>query len=140
MSLHDAARNVLLPLCDERFDGFGVVTTDAATVGRVPRRRHHAREREQHRLAEVTRDVADHLLQGGDAASAAAIVTSADLKESIRITRGYAELVEAVVERFRAGDNVWADLPGSDALVVLHFWHDPTHRRILAPYPSTRRP
>jgi hypothetical protein len=140
MRLYDEARRVLSPLCDERFDGFGVVSTDAATVGRVPRRRHHAREREQHRLAEVTREVADHLRQGGDAASAAQIVAAAGLRESIRITRGYAELVDAVVERFQSGDNVWSDLPGSDALVVLHFWHDSTHRRILDPYPTTRHP
>jgi hypothetical protein len=139
MSLHEAARHVLSPLCDERFDGFGVVFTDSPGSGRIPKRRRHAREREQHRLSEVAREVVNHLRQDGDTASVAEFIATAHMKDSIRVTRGYAELIEAVVERFRSGDNVWTDVPGSEPLIVLRFWHDPTHRPILEPYPFSRR-
>ena len=141
MSLHDAAKRVLSPLCDERYEGFGVVFSESPTVERIPRRRHHAREREQQRVSDVAREVAADLRGGFDRVSAAEIVASADLKESITVTQGYAALLEAVVERFRSGDNVWVDVSGAEkGVIVLHFWHDSSHPRVADPYPLSGRP
>ena len=140
MNLHDAARHALSTLCDERYEGYGVVLSDSPTVGRIPKRRHHARERAQQRLSDTAREVAEDLRRGVDAAAVAEIIATAGLKDSIRATRGYVELIEAVVERFRAGDNVWADTSGADTgVIVLRFWHDPTHRRISDAHPFSGR-
>jgi hypothetical protein len=139
MSLHDTARHVLSTLCDEHYDGFGLVLSYSATTERIPRRRHHARERELTRVADGAKEVATHLHEGGDAASAAELIATADLKDAVRVTRGYPELLDAVVERFRAGDNVWDGDADSGDMIVLRFWHDSTHRRVSDPYPSIRR-
>jgi hypothetical protein len=136
MSLHDVARHVLSKLCDEHHDGPAVVFSDSPTVERIPRRRHHARERERHRVSDMAREVIDHLRRGGDAATAHDLAVTAGLNDSIRVTRGYGELLEAIVDRFRAGDNAWADVSGAaEGVIAQHFWHDPTHPRVSDAYP-----
>jgi hypothetical protein len=139
MSLHDVARHVLSSLCDERYDGPAVVFSDSPTVERIPRRRHHAREREQHRVSDMAREAAEDLRRGVDAAVVTQIIATAGLTDSVRVVRGFAELLEAVEERFRCGDNVWDDGATAGGVIVLRFWHDRTHRRVSDAYPFSGR-
>ena len=140
MSLHDVARHALSRICDEHYDGPAVVFSDSPTVERVPRRRHHAREREQHRVSDMAREVIDHLRHGGDPATARALAVTAGLADSIIVTRGHRELLEAIVGRFRAGDNAWADVSGAaGGAIAPHFWHDRTPPHVSDAYPFSGR-
>ena len=130
MSFEHAANELLRRRCDDSYDGFGVVFTDSEVMRRIPKRRAVTREKEQRRLSDVVREIVTHLRAGGAVASANGIAESGGFADSISVTQGHAELVEAVAERFSSGDNVWADIDGSDGIVVLHFWHDPTHGRV----------
>jgi hypothetical protein len=96
---------------------------------RVPARRGVTREKEVRRVSGVVEQVVARLREG-DVASAMGIAQSSEFADSIRVTEGYDQLVEAVAERFRAGDNVWADTFNGDGLIVLRFWNDPTHGRV----------
>jgi len=132
MTADDAANDLLRRLCDARYEGFGIVYTDSDLIRRIPKRRAVTREKEQRRLADVVGRVVTHLRgEGGSVTSAAAIAEPSGFAASIRVARGYAQLFQAVAERFRAGDNVWSDNPDPHGgLIVLHFWYDPTHRRL----------
>ena len=130
MSFQDVAKRVLEDLCDDRYDGFGVVITDSEIMRRIPKRRAVTREKEQQRLAKTAGEVLAHLQEFRSAASAEEIIKSRGFTDSIIVTQGYAQLVQAVAERFRLGDNVWTDTSQSKNVIALRFWHDPTHRRI----------
>jgi hypothetical protein len=130
MSVEDAAKRLLAKICDEQFDGFGVVVTDSVIARQIPKRQAVTLEKALRKQSDTVRAVISHLEQGGDLASAAEIARSADVHESILIVRNYAQLVQAVAARFRAGDNVWSDNAGDGGIVVVHFWHDPTHGRV----------
>ncbi|HSI33947.1 MAG TPA: hypothetical protein VK986_10210 [Tepidisphaeraceae bacterium] len=130
MSVEDAAKRMLAEICAEQFDGIGVVVTDSVIARQIPKRRAVTLEKATGRLSDTVRAVVSNLGQGGDLDSAAEIARSAGFHESIHIARGYAQLVLAVADRFRAGDNVWSDNSGGDGIVVIHFWNDPTHGRV----------
>lgn len=130
MSFERAADELLRRLCGGSCVGFGVVFTDSEVMRRIPARRAVTREKEQRRLADVVRGIVAHLGEGGAAASAGGIAESSGFADSITVTRGREQLVRAVAERFRSGDNAWADTAGSGGIIVLHFWHDPTHGRV----------
>lgn len=129
MDVNGDATRVLAGLCDDRYDGFGVVFTDSEIVRRIPKRRAVTRDKEQRRLSEVVTEVVTHLQRGGSVASARMIAETGGFAASIAVTQGYERLVHAVAERLRSGDNAWADTARAENVVVLHFWQDPTHGR-----------
>jgi hypothetical protein len=131
MSFEHAANELLRRACDDSYDGFGVIFTDSEIMQRIQKRRAVTREKEQRRLSDVVRAIVTHLREGGAVASANRIAELGGFADSISVTQGRGQLVRAVAERFRSGDNVWADPAGSDGIIVLHFWHDPTHGRVF---------
>jgi hypothetical protein len=127
--VEEAAKHALQSVCDEHFEGLSVLFTDSVVMRHIPKRRAVTREKEQRRLSAVVSEVVADLQRTGTVASADVIAESAGFADSTWIVQGYQRLISAVSERLKAGDNAWADvsLPGAD-VIILHFWHDKSHR------------
>src|SRR5689334_8095306 len=109
MSAENAAERALKGICDATFTGPAVVVSDSEITRRIPTRRAVTREKELRRLADVVGEVLTRIRTGGGIDSARGIVAATDLSNSITVTEGYPQLLQAVADRFRSGDNAWAD-------------------------------
>ena len=132
MSVESTARTLVERDVGRDFQGFGVVYTDTPLMERLPRRRAHAREKEQRRLSEVVAQVIDCLRDTYDVGAARAVASEAGFADCVTVTEAYApdELLRAVAERLRAGDNCWSAGTVDGAVASIYLWYDPSHRRV----------
>jgi hypothetical protein len=130
MSVEEAAHRTVARICGDGFVGVGLISTDSVISRRFPRRKLHAFLKEQERLRKTCSDVLATLLSAGPGA-AVRDAGKAGFADSIVITTGRQQLLDAVAARFRDGDNAWSDGFGDERTITIHFWHDPSHRRVM---------
>jgi hypothetical protein len=130
MSVQSAAAPALAPLCPSIYTGPAIVVTDSEIMRRIPARRALAREKELRRLSDVVGQILSNLRAGVAPDSARDIAGTNGFAGSITVTVGHEEILQAVANRFRDGDNAWADTTAPGGIASLHLWHDPSHPQI----------
>jgi hypothetical protein len=130
MSVEEAADRTVTRICGETFDGLGLISTDSVIFQRYHRRKLHTFLKEQERLRKTCSDVFA-ILRSDGLEAAVRKAEESGFADSVAITVGRQQLRDAVAARFRDGDNAWAEGFSDERTITIHFWHDPSHRRVM---------
>jgi hypothetical protein len=125
------AEAVLAQACGADFDGLAIVYSSTPIFARVPNPRNKRQMKEQLRLMDVVNDVERELRATLDPATAARLAESEGFGDCVRITTTRNELLAALSERFRSGDNAYDAPDVKDGLFRIGFWYDKSHRRFF---------
>ena len=127
--MDDPADSLLRSVGGRDYAGFGVVVSHTEALRRFPKRRAITLNKEIRRLELLIGQVVTTLSKD-DLGSAAALVAASEFQSAITLTTGHAALQKAAAHRLQCGDNVSSETMPADNVIVLTFWHDPTHGKV----------